>query len=80
MTHDSLVVSFVEFDALLELLFETLDGGLEVRSFFDEFFLLVDALHLFLVLLLHILPIDFDNFGFESFVVLNRESLTVMKF
>jgi hypothetical protein len=57
LTHDSLVVSLVKLDVLFELLLETFDSRLKMCSFLDELSLLVDAFHLFLAFLLHVLSI-----------------------
>jgi hypothetical protein len=78
LTHDPLVVCLMQLDILLELLLQSLDSGLEMGSFFDELFLLVDPLHLFFGLLLNVFSIDLNNLGFEAFVILNRYKFTLI--
>lgn len=78
LAHDALIISLMQLDALLELFFESLDSGLEMRTFLDELLLLVDAFHLLLVLFLDVFAVDLYNLGLEAFVVLNKGMLTLM--
>ena len=78
LTHDPFVVCFMEFDVLFELFLEPFDSGLKMCSLFDELFLLVNPFHLLLALLFYILPVDFYDFGLQSFIILHRCTITVM--
>jgi hypothetical protein len=78
LAHDALVISLVELNIFLELFLEAFHCGLEVRSFFDELFLLVDALHLLFAFFLNILTVYFYDLGFQPFIVLNQSKLTLM--
>ena len=42
-----------------------------MRPLFDEFLLLVDAIHLLFILLLDVLSVNFHDFGLQSFIILN---------
>jgi len=70
LAHDTLVISFMKINRFFELFFKAFHCRLKMGSFFDEFFLLINAIHLLFVFLLNIFSIDFDNFRFQRFVIL----------
>lgn len=78
LTHNALVVSLMQLDALLELLLQPLHCRLQVRSLFDEFFLLIDAFHLLLVLFLDVFAINLYYLGLQTFVILSKRKFTLM--
>lgn len=78
LAHDAFIIGLMEFYIFLELLLEALDSGLKMGPFLDKFFLLVDALHLLFALFLDVLPVDLYYLRLQSFIVLNRKTVTLM--
>lgn len=60
----------MKVNRFFELLFQSFNCGLQVGSFFDELFLLVNAVHFFLIFFLNVFAVNLNDFGFQSFVVL----------
>jgi hypothetical protein len=70
LTHDTLIVGFMQVNRFFEFFFQSLHCWLKMGPLLDELFLLIDTIHFLLVFLLDIFAVNFNNFWLEGFIVL----------